>query len=250
MAGVALPPSREIVLGLGVWLIYLVDRVADARSEHGTRQNTARHVFSGSRQQFLRPLTRLIALALVILTPRWLPGAEFRSGLVLLALALAYYWLIHCCPGRGWAVYLPKEAFVGGMFGVGTAFFVFCQAPSIPAVVWESVALFASACFLNCAYITKWECDPRDRHECSSLLNAFPGLTACLGLASAVIAVLAVAVSLLSSNLVAVPVAVSSLLLAALDLRKGKMSADALRVAADVVLLTPWIGLAWLSAIT
>ncbi len=246
-AGVTLPLSREVVLGLGVWLIYLVDRLADATGSDHFEHRAARHVFSARHRKILRLLTRLIALTLVIFTPRWLTGAEFRSGLCLLSLALGYYWLIHCWPGRSWAAYLPKEAAVGGMFGAGSIFFVACRASHLSASVWLVVALFATVCFLNCAFITKWERDSQDLRERSSLLNSFPGLITRLGVACVVVAVVASVVCVAAATTLAVPVAVSALLLAILDRRESRPSTDALRVAADVVLLTPWIGLFCLS---
>ena len=243
MAGATLPPSREVVLGLGVWLIYLVDRLADTHGSHRSEHQAARHVFAADHRVSLRLLTRLIALTLVVGTPCWLTGGEFRSGLCLLALALGYYWLIHCWPGRGWAAYLPKEAAVGGMFGAGTIFFVACRASRVPGAIWLVATFFAAVCFLNCAFITKWERSFRDLREPSSLLNAFPGLTGQLRLACAGAAALALGVSGITATACALPVAASALLLAALDRYETRLSIEVLRIVADLVLFTP---LVWL----
>lgn len=247
-AGVVLPPSREIVLGLGVWLIYLLDRVADSKSDDPHQHRTARHVFAGHRRNLLQPLAILIASVLIFGAPLWLTVTEFGAGLVLLALVCGYYWLIHYWPGGEWAASLPKEAIVGMMFAVGSIFFTVCRSPHPPLAVWPSVVLFAVDCFLNCAFITKWERHARDLRERFSLLNSFPRLVNRLGLACAVVAASALVVAGGTGNVVAVPVAVSACLLATLDRHAGRMSPEALRVAADMVLLTPWIGLAFLSA--
>lgn len=243
--GIALPLSREIVLGLGVWAIYLADRLADTAHDEYRLGGAARHVFSGDRRHLLWPLALGVALILAVLTPLCLSGGEFHAGLGLLALASGYFWLVHGQTSRGWSAYLPKEAVVGAMFGAGTVFFVVCRAHSLPPAFWMNAGLFAAVCFLNCALITHWERHAWDVRERSSLLNSFPGLSARLGLASVALAGLAFAVCAGSRSLDGLPVAVSALLLAGLDFHKTKLSVDALRVLADVVLLTPWLILAW-----
>ena len=244
-AGVRLPLSREVVLGLGVWLIYLADRLADSADGEHRRDGAARHVFSGDCRNFLQPLTVFVAVVLTICTPRWLPGAEFVAGLGLLALALGYFWLIHGWPGRGWAAYLPKEAAVGGMFAAGSVFFVVCRSSHLPANLWLGSGLFAVVCFLNCALITKWERHVRDLSEQSSLLNSFPWLSARLETACVALAGAALLVASATHSLFAIPVASSALLLAALDRYEGRLCTDALRVLADMVLLVPLLGLVY-----
>ncbi len=240
--GITLPVTRAIILGLGVWLIYLADRLADSTDGDHRHGGAVRHVFSGDRRRILLPLAVLLAVTLAVLAPRWLPAAEFRAGLWLLALATTYFWLVHCWPGRRWAVYLPKEAAVGAIFGAGTAFFVVCRSPRLPAVFWLENGLFAGVCFLNCALITKWERQRLDLREPSSLLNSFPRLSARLGLLGVGLGAASLAVAWIASSPVAVPVAVSALLLAGLDACANRIAAGTLRVLADLVLLTPWLG--------
>ena len=237
--GTALPASHEAILGLGVWLIYLADRLADTVDHDRRVGGATRHVFSGVHRNFLLPLAVVIALTLVGLSLFCLPLAEFQSGLVLLAFAAGHFWLTHGWWGRGWAVYLPKEAVVGAMFSLGSAFFVACRSARFPGDFWLGVALFGALCFLNCALITRWERHAQDLREPSSLLNAFPRLSARLGLACLLLTALALA----SRSVLAVPVAASALFLAALDHYKNRLSPDALRVLADIVLLTPCLWL-------
>ena len=241
--GTALPLSREIILGLGVWLIYLADRLADNADDRPQGENAARHRFSRRFRGVLRPAAGSAALALAILSCAALPGVEFRSGMVLLALAVGYFWLVHCWPGRGWSTVLPKEAVVGGMFSAGTAFFVVCRSRDIPAAFWVHGGLFAAVCFLNCALITKWERHERDLRESSSLLNAFPRFSAHLRGAGACLTLAALIVSATTMTWTAIPIAVSAALLIGLDWSAPKMPGDTLRVLADVVLLTPLLGL-------
>lgn len=242
VAGITLPGTRAIILALGVWLIYLADRLADSTDSDNRQGGATRHVFSGDRRRVLLLLTALLGITLTTLTPRWLPAAEFRAGLGLLALATGYFGLIHCWPGRRWAAYLPKEAAVGAIFVSGTAFFVVCRSPHLPGVFWLGNGLFAAVCFLNCALITKWERQRWDLRERSSLLNAFPRLSARLGIMGVGVGAASLGVAWTASSPAAVPVALSALLLAGLDTCEGRISRETLRVLADVVLLTPWLG--------
>ena len=241
-AGVTLPWSREMILGLGVWLIYLADRLADTVDVRPGGTAAARHIFSRRYRDRLALLAAGISATLAILTPCWLPGDEFRSGLCLLALALGYFGLIHGWTGRGWAAWLPKEAAVGGMFGTGTVFFVVCRWEQLPASFWLVSGLFAVLCFLNCALITRWERLSRDLRDPSSLLNAFPRFCGNLRAACVALALAAVVVAVVTASPIAIPLAASALLLAALDVCERRISVEMLRVLADMVLLTPLIG--------
>ena len=184
-----------------------------------------------------------------VLTPYWLPTGEFSSGLGLLALATGYFWLIDGWTGREWAAYLPKEAVVGGMFGAGTILFVVCRLPGFPLTGLASGFLFAAVCFLNCALITKWERQAQDVNERSSLLNAFPRFSARLRGVCLAVAMAALAISATTASWCALPVAFSALLLAGLDWFESEISADGLRILADIALLTPLFGLIKASAI-
>ncbi len=233
-AGVTMPVSREVILGLGVWFIYLTDRLADTTG--GERVCSAtRHAFSAHQRHFLLPLAVAVALTLVAIAPSCLPLPEFLAGVGLLALMVGHFWLTHGWPGGRWAAYVPKEAVVGAMFSAGSAFFVAYRSHHFAGAPWLGIILFAGVCFLNCALITLWERHAEDLSERSSLLNAFPRLSARLGLLCLLLAGLALAARSIS----VVPIAVSALLLAALDHHRNSLSTDALRVLADLVLLTP-----------
>ena len=233
-------PSQRVILGLGVWLIYLADRLADSARGSPGEGTTARHAFAGARRFPLLLLATAIALALTALAPLLLPPDQFRHGLVLLAAASAYFWSIHRKASPRWTRYLPKEAVVGGMFALGTVFFVLCGPVPMPGRLVTAVVLFGAACFLNCALITAWECHPCDRRDPASLLNAFPALAdgglckACWGLALA-----AGALGWGWRAAIFAPVALAAVLLAALDRWRGRFSANALRCLVDLVLLTP-----------
>ena len=160
---VPLAISQRALLGLGVWLIYLADRLADTTRGAPGDCATARHAFARTHRHALLVLATVVAATLVVLAPCVLPASEFGGGLLLLAAAGAYFWLIHRRRSQRWTARLPKEAAVGGMFALGTAFFAWCR-PGLPAWTFvAAVVLFGAVCFANCALITSWErnlCDP------------------------------------------------------------------------------------------
>ena len=235
--------SQDVILGGGVWLIYLADRLADTASAPPGGHETARHAFYRQHQPQMKFLAATVFLILSGLAPWTLDQRQFIAGLGLLALAGGYFWLVHRRAGDGWARVLPKEALVAGMFAAGTLFFVLghlgIPRPDVPL----AGALFGGLCFFNCALITRWERKPSDLRDPASLLNAFPWLTAhlrtgcvCLALLTGILAL----AGLVSGGMV-LPITVGALLLASLDHRGTRLSMDALRVLADAALLTPWL---------
>ena len=240
-AHVPLGPGERAVLGLGVWLIYLADRLADVMRGRPENAETARHAFAAAGQRPLWWLAAGVGVVLVGMAPRMLPGGEFRGGLGLLAAAATYFWLIHRGRPPRWTRRWPKEATVGGMFALGTVFFALGRSSSVPLAV--TVALFGVTCFLNCALITSWERGLGDRRDPASLLNAFPRLVNDGGLRHLCVltALLAAALALEWRTPLLLPVALAAAALACLDGGRRHCSADALRCLVDVVMLTPCV---------
>ncbi len=240
--GTPLPGSRRLILGLGVWMIYLADRLADTARGLPGDAATARHQFARARRTPLLVLTALCGAVLAGLAPWTLSAGQFGGGLGLLAAAGVYFWLIHRRSSQSWTARLPKEGVVGGMFALGTAFFALCRPtpPTRPLVV--AVALFGIVCFLNCALITSWERNVCDQRDPFSFLNAFPRLAA-HGLRSMcwLLAGVAGAAGLATHTTIFLPVVSGALALGVLDRWHRRIAPDALRFLADAVLLTPWI---------
>ena len=127
------------------------------------------------------------------------------------------------------------------MFTVGTAFFVVNRTGWPNTATLAAYAMFGGLCFFNCAFITRWERNPRDLRETSSLLNAFPCLTAHLGAGCLGLGLLAATAVYEGHERLFLPILLSALLLVMLDRRKDRLSVNALRVLADAALLTPWL---------
>ena len=234
-----LSPCQPWVLGLGVWLIYLADRLADSTRLVPGDYVTPRHAFHARWRARLSLVATAVALVLVLVTPCTLSRTEFVHGLWLLALAGTYFWLIHGGTPRPWTTRLPKEAAVGGMFAAGTAFFPWCLGGGHRFGFLAGGLIFGGLCFCNCSLITVWERHAQDLRNPASLLNAFPWLTARLRGLCLVLAGLAGTGLLLTGPLPFLPLALGGMLLALLDCYKERISPDALRVLADAALLTP-----------
>ena len=244
-SGVRLLRSDELILGLGVWMIYLADRLGDTTPLATSEPETARHAFYRRQRRAMRLVALAVFIALALLAPSLLPTREFLAGLGLLSLTGVYFWLIHRKPHGVWPRFVPKEAVVGGMFALGTGFFVLLRRGGLKAEFPTALALFGAACFFNCAMITKWERSFQDVRASPSLLNSFPRLVSRLDVGCVVLALLTLAAAAsLPHGTVFAPIAISALLLACLDRCAGFLSVDALRLLADVMLLAPWFYLA------
>ena len=241
---VPLPWQREAVLALAVWLIYLADRWVDGRNGQVAGHETARHVFSSQHRRRLGGLIAGLLTALVIVTPWWLTRRDFRAGIGLLVLSALYFWMTHGTKKNTWMSIFPKEAAVGTLFAMGTAAFVVLHCRSHDGELVVEVAGFAALCSLNCASITRWERTRGDLRNRSSLLNAFPKLVQGLPMICVGLTLLALAGSCFARSTAFLPLAGSAGLLGWLDHRRASISGNALRVLADLALLTPLL-LGW-----
>lgn len=242
---VHLPGGCELILGLGVWTVYIADRLADTAPLASDEHKTTRHAFYRQWHQAMRLTVAAVFAGLVWLAPSLLPVRQLLAGLCLLSLMGAYFWSIHRQATRDWPRFVPKEAVVGGMFAVGTGFFVLAHWRQVSLALLIALPMFAALCFFNCALITNWERNPLDARELSSLLNAFPRLVAKLRAGCLALALLALfCTAVIPSGAVFIPMTVSALLLSGLDWCSDRFSADALRVLADAVLLTPCLCMA------
>ena len=242
MGRTPLPISQRAILGLGVWMIYLADRLADTARGRPDEAATARHAFAGARRLPLLVLTALVGAGLVLLAPSTLRVGQFCAGLVLLTAAAGYFWMIHRRSSQSWMARVPKEAAVGGMFALGTAFFPLCRPSPPPGPLLLAVVFFGATCFLNCALITSWERNLCDQRDPFSFLNAFPWL-ASHGLRPMcwLLAGMAGGAGLATHGVVFLPVVLAALALGMLDRCHRRIAPDALRFLADAMLLTPWI---------
>jgi hypothetical protein len=208
--GVPVPAAASAALGLVVWGVYLADRWFDAAPDRpadpADRHRFARRHRRGFAAGAVSALIAAVGLAGVALPSGYLAaGAAVAGGLV------AYMVGTHVG-----GLTAGKEAAVGLLFAAGVA---------VPLIAaggrgwWPAVGAFAAVCWLNCAFIDRWE---SDRWSAWWL----PAGTA-------------VGLGLAAGMPVAGVVGGSVLLLAGLHAAGRRVKPSARRVLADAALLTP-----------
>lgn len=242
MAGafhVRLPWSAPLLLALGTWLLYIADRILDGvgsrRFHAGLRD---RHYFYMRHRRGFLVAGACGALLLVWLIATRMTAAAFHEDLVLFALALVYFGLIHLC-GPAVEHWFPKEMAVGVVFASATAVPAWSRLAGHRLQLLPLVILFATLCWMNCAAIEKWETESGHAHATTQWLQQrlqpVAVLIATLAILGAIVAAL-LRLPPRTTTLYAA-CATSALLLAGLD--RADLSATQLRIAADAVLLTP-----------
>lgn len=209
--GQALP---SVLLVFVVWLIYAADRALDAWRGSGLRP---RHEFYRRHWRALLPVWIVVLAATAWLAWTSLPRELFERGAWLWAVVVVYFGVVH------WArLHWPKEAAVAVIFGLGASLAAWTRVETSYDVF--TVILFACLCWINCAAITEW--------EGGSGRWPIGILAACVGLA-------AIVVLHRERPILAGAEAASAVAFVLLDRGRLKLSADALRVLADVALLSP-----------
>ena len=209
-----------ILLPLTVWLIYAADRVFDAWTHS---RALPRHEFHGLHSRAII-VAWIVAFAAAGWLAVWrLPGELFERGLALLAATAIYFAFVHLAPRLRW----PKEFVVAILFAAGVSLAAWREVRS-PADV-AAIAVFCCLCWINCVAIEQWE-----RPLLSHGLRGGP-------VRAAAIAVGLTALILLHERrpILGGAETLSAFAFVALDRVKDRLSADALRVLADVALLTP-----------
>jgi hypothetical protein len=214
--GNALP---SVLLVAVVWLIYAADRALDAWRGSDARP---RHEFYRRHWRTILPIWTMVLSATSWLAWTQLPRQTFERGAWLAAAVAVYFAAVHGLR-RKW----PKEAAVALIFGLGASLAAWTRVETSYDVL--TVTLFACLCWINCVAIERWE---HDAGEHGPSLYPVGILAACVGLAA--IVMLHHARPILASA-----EASSAAAFVLLDRSRLKFSADALRVLADVALLSP-----------
>ena len=235
-ADVRLPAWVTLLLALGTWAVYIGDRLLDVRSAlRSNRLDTLRerHFFHWRHRRALLPLAVAAATAATFIILTLMPVMNRERGSLLGLAALAYFSGVHLPHRPRWLAPLcTKEFLVGVIFTAG------CVLPTLSRLqlsavrigpIAEAFTFFAALAWLNCFAIAHWEsAQPRSIRT--------PALTiAALGL---VLALACAATSPRSAALIGAGSA-SALLLATFDRARFRLSPLTLRIAADLVLLTP-----------
>lgn len=206
--------TATALLVLVVWLIYTADRVFDARGESKL-----------PRHEFYRRHWRAVALVwpLGLTIAGWLawtrlPVLLLERGLILLLAVTLYFVFVHMAPLRSW----PKELAVAALFALGASITAWGRIRSAADIA--IIVLFSCLCWINCAAIEKWERRIKEWPVC---------------LAATCVALIAVSLLYRERPLLSGAEMASAMAFVVLDLERNRLSRDALRVLADVALLSP-----------
>jgi hypothetical protein len=211
-ARVDLLPS--ILLVLAVWLIYAADRTLDAWTGSGARP---RHEFYRRHWRTLLPLWIFVLAAGTALAWTRLTTELFLRGVALGGAVILYFALLHCGIFQK-----TKEAAIAVLFALGATISAWPNIRSAADV--EAIVLFSCLCWINCVAIEHWEGESK-----------WP-----IAAAAGLVAIAAVMLLLFSSRpILSGAVAASAFCFVLLDCARRRLSRDALRVLADVALLSP-----------
>ena len=210
------------LLATAVWLIYVADRTLDAWLGRPGTAGQPRHEFYRRHWRAVLPVWIMALGGSAWLawsrlpTPLFIEGAAIASGTAL------YLAAVHLTPGllRRAA---SKESAVAILFGLGASLAAWPGVQTAGDVL--TILMFSCLCWMNCTAIDDWE---RGR-------ELRPSIIAAAGL-------VALAAACLLQNhrpILGAAETAGALGLVALDRLRGRYSAEALRVLADVVLLTP-----------
>jgi hypothetical protein len=159
-------------------------------------------------------------------------GARERNSLLALA-GMVYFTCVHLRSKLH--LFLPKELLVGVLFSLGCALPTFGRGADISAAFIAIFVFFSGLACLNCYAIEIWESVGQTWF--SRRIFSTP---CALALAGLFVASVLHAAQNRSAELIAAGAA-SALLLAWLDRIRSRLTPLALRMAADLVLLTPLV---------
>lgn len=246
-AGTHLSLQATAVIALGVWTVYVSDRLLDARASlrhHTEHRLRERHYFHWRHRRVFVPFAVAAGAATAILVLGCIPVVARERDSVLAAASLAYFARVHqsqLSQARRSRPFFPplvtKELLVGVLFAVGCALPALGAAWAAPAttrwVLIGCLAFLAALAWLNCHAIERWESET----SCRSVLSLAE--LAC-GLASFGLgAALLICRAHPRPALLVAAAAFSALLIALLDKIRTQLTAVTLRAAADLVLLAP-----------
>lgn len=225
-----LKPSSILVLGISVWLVYAADRLLDGLRLIHSAPTTHRHAFFLRWRHHLIVAWVLILVLDLILAFSLLESPEIIRGCILAVLVTFYLGSVHLGPMKS---RLPKEVFVAAILTGGITIFSFGVVLPVASVI-----LFCALCFLNCAFIAKWEDQIDQAHGISSLADRLPWVWKRLPL-TATLLIGACLITGLNSPQPIVEIALATFGLVGLNQTRRYINPQLRRVLADAVLLTP-----------
>ena len=250
-----LPWTAPTAMFLAVWMIYVADRLLDARLLDTRALATgtpatgswtapsleARHHFHHLHRAGFLACFAAAAVALAALLHRQDPR-ELQLYALLATLLAAWMLLIHARPSAKSILRLPKELVVGLFFSAAVFIPTVARAPQLRLALLPAAALFAAVCTLNCLFVYLWEHPIHRNHAHWTTRWAthhLPQLATATCALAALLASLAAKRSLATPATPALACALSAALLLLLHTLRHRLTRTHLRACADLALLTP-----------
>lgn len=248
VAAVTLSGYHVGLLGLSVWLAYSADRWIEGWRLTLQTVRTQRHYFFlrwrwPAFAVWIAVLVFGLGLALHRLTPR-----EWVASLGLLAPTLVYL-LSHQLLHRDHPWRVPKEVCVAVIIALGSALYPAALAADGLLRLAGPVMLLLLLALANCLLISDWERAVDTQHGQTSLALRYAQTRMIARWLPSGIALLGLGLAVTHTGPIrnaAACAALSGVLLAGLAWAQPRLGRERSRVLADVVLLTPLLGLAFL----
>jgi hypothetical protein len=237
-----------VLLGLVVWAVYIGDRLLDARVGFGNPPGhdlRERHYFHWRHRRLLAPLAGIAAVAAAWIVRCRVPAVALPQDSAVAVATLAYFSGVHsrvklpAAVERALAVFGYRECLVGALFAAGCVLPAWTMDPgensaSSPVrLLLLPAAYFSVLAWLNVRAITHWESgEPMQRRL------PMGRIAVVLAAAGVILAGWLLPEQVRGAGLVTTGSA-SALLIGWLDGRRAGFRPLTLRVAVDLVLLTP-----------
>ena len=232
-------------LFLTAWLIYLVDRLADALSLQANFPRSVRQQFCLRHKKLwlgLIPALGLVDAAIVLLH---LNRDVLISGVCVSGIAAAYL-AVNYGFSEVWEIIPLKEITVGFLFSAGTLLVLIPKFALIPSTMGRSPALlamlfFGILCSLNCMSIAVWERDLDRAQRKHSIATRYRAIGVTLRIFCIVVAVAAILLATASTSLFPIALSLSAGAALLTILHFISVGRDERTALADLVLLTPLV---------
>jgi hypothetical protein len=244
-AGAKLPLFMPFLLALGVWAVYVADRLMDGMGGANNGVLRTRHFFyARHRAAFASVLG--IAVSVCALTVFFRMRRDVFWAYCLLGTAVCVYFVLVHAKGGVAQMWLPKELAVGCLFATGTALPSWVRSGDRTFGFSAAIVLFGLVCWMDCVAIESWETEASAADAEAGELRTTHDSTVWLGrhfyvmgLAIVILAILCRVWIGAAVRHVATACTVSCILLLTLHSMRNRLGIRWLRAVVDLSLLTP-----------
>ena len=170
---VSVPWQLWLTLGIGVWIVYALDRIVDARRSKHPEDLARRHRFHQRYEKFFFVGIGLGAAWCAYMVLFVLAQTVLQYGLFVI-LCSVFYFVISAKTPRTDQAGMAKNFVAGLTFAYGASAGVHAYSPLLPfgdMTFSSEVLLFAALCIINMTAIDFWHLKGQDDEDASAVLN-------------------------------------------------------------------------------